>query len=201
MLQGERGVLRKEFDKLVDWTKDEPVPDVINLPNSLLISMAAPLKRALGRPVCVTLQGEELFIDCARAALSRTGAGADSAPGPRRRSASSPSATTARDSCRRSWRFPASECRSCPLGIAMDGYSRRDDARRRRTRRFVSAIWRESRRRRGCICWREAYVRLRRAMNGAPARLEVAGYMAAGSSPVSRRALARCWRRRGCRTR
>ena len=63
MLQGESGVLRKEFDKLVDWTRDEPVPDVINLPNSLLISMAAPLKRALNRPVCVTLQGEELFIN------------------------------------------------------------------------------------------------------------------------------------------
>src|SRR4029078_10578433 len=27
------------------------------------ISMAAPLKRALRRPVCITLQGEELFID------------------------------------------------------------------------------------------------------------------------------------------
>ena len=51
MLQGESGVLRKEFDKLVDWTRDEPVPDVINLPNSLLISMAAPLKRTLNRPV------------------------------------------------------------------------------------------------------------------------------------------------------
>src|SRR5688572_20816496 len=63
MLHGESGVLRREFDKLVDWTKDEPVPDVINLPNSLLIAMAAPLKRALKRPVCVTLQGEELFID------------------------------------------------------------------------------------------------------------------------------------------
>jgi hypothetical protein len=25
-LQGERGVLRKEFDKLVEWTKDEPSP-------------------------------------------------------------------------------------------------------------------------------------------------------------------------------
>ncbi len=62
-LQGERGVLRKEFEKLVDWTKDEPLPDVINLPNSLLISMAAPLKRALNRPVLCTLQGEELFLD------------------------------------------------------------------------------------------------------------------------------------------
>jgi glycosyltransferase involved in cell wall biosynthesis len=63
MLEGRDGVLRREFDKLVEWTKDEPPPDVINLPNSMLIGMAAPLREALGRPVCCTLQGEELFLD------------------------------------------------------------------------------------------------------------------------------------------
>jgi glycosyltransferase involved in cell wall biosynthesis len=62
MLQGERGVLRKEFEKLLEWTRDEPVPDIINLPNSLLIAAAAPLGHALKRPVCCTLQGEELFL-------------------------------------------------------------------------------------------------------------------------------------------
>ena len=33
----------------------------MNLPNSLLIAMAGPLKRAFRKPVFVTLQGEELF--------------------------------------------------------------------------------------------------------------------------------------------
>lgn len=63
MLEGDRGVLRKEFDKLLEWIADEPVPDVINLPNSLLIGLAAPLKRALKRPICCTLQGEDLFLN------------------------------------------------------------------------------------------------------------------------------------------
>jgi glycosyltransferase involved in cell wall biosynthesis len=63
MLEGTNGVLRKEFDKLLEWIADEPVPDVINLPNSLLISLAAPLRRALNRPICCTLQGEDLFLD------------------------------------------------------------------------------------------------------------------------------------------
>ena len=63
MLRGKEGVLRKEFDKLLDWLRGEPVPDIINLPNSLLIAMAEPLREALDRPVCCTLQGEELFID------------------------------------------------------------------------------------------------------------------------------------------
>src|SRR5688500_17510875 len=63
MLEGDQGVLRKEFDKLLEWTADEPIPDVINLPNSLLIGLAAPLRRALQRPICCTLQGEDLFLN------------------------------------------------------------------------------------------------------------------------------------------
>src|SRR5580765_7092489 len=63
MLQGRRGVLRKEFDKLLEWLAAEPAPDVINLPNSLLIGLAAPLREALKRPICCTLQGEDLFLD------------------------------------------------------------------------------------------------------------------------------------------
>jgi glycosyltransferase involved in cell wall biosynthesis len=62
MLEGDRGVLRKEFDKLLDWLAEEPIPDVINLPNSLLIGLARPLREALKRPICCTLQGEDLFL-------------------------------------------------------------------------------------------------------------------------------------------
>jgi glycosyltransferase involved in cell wall biosynthesis len=62
MLEGDRGVLRKEFDKLLDWLSGEP-PDVINLPNSLLIGLARPLRNELKRPICCTLQGEDLFLD------------------------------------------------------------------------------------------------------------------------------------------
>jgi glycosyltransferase involved in cell wall biosynthesis len=63
MLEGDRGVLRKEFDKLLEWTADEPAPDVINLSNSLLISLARPLRETFKRPVCCTLQGEDLFLE------------------------------------------------------------------------------------------------------------------------------------------
>jgi len=63
MLEGDRGVLRKEFAKLLDWVAEEPVPDVVNLPNALLISLAGPLREALQRPIVCTLQGEDLFLD------------------------------------------------------------------------------------------------------------------------------------------
>jgi glycosyltransferase involved in cell wall biosynthesis len=62
MLEGRNGVLGREFDKLVEWVRGESRPDVVNLPNSLLIALARPLAEALGRPVCCTLSGEELFI-------------------------------------------------------------------------------------------------------------------------------------------
>ncbi|MGE3579520.1 MAG: glycosyltransferase family 4 protein [Vicinamibacterales bacterium] len=62
-LLGERGNQRKEIDKLLHWIASEPPYDVINIPNALLIAMAGPIRRATGRPVCVTLQGEDLFLD------------------------------------------------------------------------------------------------------------------------------------------
>jgi glycosyltransferase involved in cell wall biosynthesis len=63
MLRGEHGRQRKEFGKLIEWVRTQPVPDVVNLPNSMLIALAGPLKAALGRPVCCTLQGEDLFLE------------------------------------------------------------------------------------------------------------------------------------------
>jgi glycosyltransferase involved in cell wall biosynthesis len=62
-LQGERGFQHKEIEKLVHWLRQEPAYDVINLPNALLIGLAEPIRRATGRPVVVTLQGEDLFLD------------------------------------------------------------------------------------------------------------------------------------------
>lgn len=63
MLDLEQGHLRKELQKLLRWLESEPRPDVVNLPYTLLIGLAQPLKKSLGRPVCCTLQGEDLFLE------------------------------------------------------------------------------------------------------------------------------------------
>ena len=63
MLKGEDGFQRKEIEKLTEWARHESPPDVVSLPYSLLISLAKPIKAALGRPICCTLQGEDLFLD------------------------------------------------------------------------------------------------------------------------------------------
>jgi glycosyltransferase involved in cell wall biosynthesis len=172
MLQGTDGVLRKEFDKLVDWTRSEPLPDIVNLPNSLLISLAAPLRAALGRPLCCTLQGEELFLNGLAA--------------PYREKA----LTLIRHHARAVDRFiavsdycagfmselldvPRSRVDVVPLGIRMDGYERRrDDPDCFRVGYFARVAPEK-----GLHLLAEAYVHFRRRIGGARARLEAAGYL------------------------
>src|ERR1041384_2968014 len=63
MLRGEDGFQRKEIEKLTAWIRYEPAPDIVTLPNSLVIALAPALRRALNRPVCVVLQGEDLYLN------------------------------------------------------------------------------------------------------------------------------------------
>lgn len=63
MLKGEEGFQHKEISKLLAWLKLEGPPDVVSLPYSLLLGLAKPIKEAVGRPICCTLQGEDLFLE------------------------------------------------------------------------------------------------------------------------------------------
>lgn len=63
MLQGEDGRQKAEVDKLVEWARTEPPPDVIAISNLLLTGVVRRLKEALGRPVVATVQGEQPFLD------------------------------------------------------------------------------------------------------------------------------------------
>ncbi len=65
MLRGSHGFLKKEIGKLVRFLH-ELSPDIINLPNSMLIALAPAFKAELKAPVCCTLQGEELFLSSLR---------------------------------------------------------------------------------------------------------------------------------------
>jgi glycosyltransferase involved in cell wall biosynthesis len=63
MLKGEHGFQAKEVEKLLHFLEGEPPYDVIVLPNTLLLGLAGPIRRRLGRPVGCTLQGEDLFLE------------------------------------------------------------------------------------------------------------------------------------------
>jgi len=62
MLQGTHGKQAKEVDELVQFLKDEK-PDVVLFTNALLSGVVPAVKRALGVPVFVTLQGDDIFLD------------------------------------------------------------------------------------------------------------------------------------------
>src|SRR5215469_14957513 len=66
MLRAEEGFQDKEIRKLTTWLRGElraeGHPDIVTLPNSLLIGLARPIREAINRPVSCTLQGEDLFL-------------------------------------------------------------------------------------------------------------------------------------------
>lgn len=59
--RGEDGAYRREMDKLVVVLRGIQ-PEVVHLTNSMLASMAGPIKRQLGVPVVCSLQGEADFL-------------------------------------------------------------------------------------------------------------------------------------------
>jgi len=63
MLRGVKGFQRKEIIRLARFIAREVAPEVVNLPNSLLIGLAPAIKAEMNVPVSCTLQGEELFLD------------------------------------------------------------------------------------------------------------------------------------------
>lgn len=178
MLEGEHGVLRREFDKLVEWMKKETPPDVINLPNSLLIAMAAPLRKALGRPVCCTLQGEELFLgglmspwrEQARTLIQQQVCHVDRF-------------IAVSEYCARFMTeflaIPPSRVSVVPLGIQFDGYGPLPPGDGVFRVGYFARIAPEK----GLRELADAYVRFRRRTGAGRARLQVAGYMAAGDRP------------------
>lgn len=174
MLRGEQGLLQREFDKLIEWIRDEPLPDVINLPNSLLIALAAPLRRAFRRPVCCTLQGEELFLDGLIAPYR------DQALDLIRRSVNQVDVFVAvSDYCAKFMSeflcIPSGRMAVVPLGINMAGYDRPEP----RTLRdeFCVGYFARLSPEKGLHVLAEAYVRFRRRIGDARAKLVVAGHL------------------------
>ena len=190
MLEGERGVLRKEFDKLVDWIARRAAARR-HQPAQLAADRAWRRRcaRRTGRPVCCTLQGEELFLERPAAAPYRDQALAlirQQVPHVDRFIAVSDYCAPFMSELLRDSRRRASTV--VPLGINMTGYERRDA---RATTCSASATSRASRRRRGCTCWPTPTSRFRRRIGDAPVRARGRRLPGAGAGGVSGRRRAR----------
>ena len=174
MLRGETGHQSKELFKLIDWLGEQDPPDIVNLPNALLISLAGPIRRKIDRPVCVTLQGEDLFLN--------------GMPEPHR--------TEAIEIIRRHvaevdgfisvsefyadfmadfLAIPRSKIYVVPLGINLKGY---DGERKTDPERFTVGYFARIAPEKGLHILADAYRQLRVRGELAGAKMEVAGYLA-----------------------
>lgn len=175
MLKGEEGYQRKELFKLLDWLRGTSPPEIVNLPNSLLIGLAGPIRKALDRPVCCTLQGEDLFL-----------AGLDESYRSQaldliRANVEFVDAFVAvsdyyADFMSGYLRIPENKMRVVPLGINLEGYEAEPRAP---DGVFTIGYFARVAPEKGLHVLCETYRRLRRERNDftAPARLEVAGYL------------------------
>jgi glycosyltransferase involved in cell wall biosynthesis len=178
MLKGEAGFQQKEISKLLDWLKHEGAPDVVSLPYSLLLGLAKPIKEALQRPICCTLQGEDLFLEglhepyrseaksLIRANLDHVDAFI---------SVSDYYAGFMPDYLG----IPQEKIRVVPLGINLQGYpsgpaSKSDRASEPFTVGFFARVAPEK----GLHVLADAYRRMRKDSRLPAARLEAAGYLA-----------------------
>jgi glycosyltransferase involved in cell wall biosynthesis len=174
MLRGENGYQRKEIEKLTDWLRGQARPDLATLPNSLLIGLAGPLKRELGRPVCCTLQGEELFLsqlqepyrETALALIREQVAQVDGFAAVSRFEAGYMGKLLG---------IPEQKMHVVPLGLNLSGFP---EERRKRGGPFTVGFFARVAPEKGLHLLAEGYIRLRGRMGGAPAALEVAGYLA-----------------------
>jgi glycosyltransferase involved in cell wall biosynthesis len=173
MLRGEQGNQVKEIRKLTEWLRAEAPPDVVTLPNSLLIGLARPIREAVRRPVSCTFAGDELFLsqliepyrsqslELIRAnlhhcdgfvALSRYNAAYWS----------------------RELGIPESRIHVVPLGIGVEDFHRERAAHSGFRVGYFARIAPEK----GLEQLARGYIRLRRETDFSGASLEAAGYMA-----------------------
>jgi glycosyltransferase involved in cell wall biosynthesis len=174
MLRGEQGFQKKEIAKLLDWLKTERAFDVINLPYTLLLGLAEPLRRALKVPICCTLQGEDLFLDGLGEPWKRQSMDLI-------RAASKhvemflPVSRYYYDYMPGYLGIPQEKMRLVPLGINFDGYSPR---REPRTGPFTIGYFARVAPEKGLHALAEAYGRLRARPGVGDSRLVAAGYLA-----------------------
>ena len=175
MLRGEQGHQRKEIGKLLDWLKSEAPFDVINLPYTLLLGLAEPLRRGLGVPICCTLQGEDLFLDNLGEPYRRESMDLIRAAS-RHVDAFLPVSRYYYDYMPGYLGVPAEKMRLVPLGINLDGYAPRPP---RTSGTFTIGYLARVAPEKGLHALADAYRRLRARPGLGPSRLVVAGYLAA----------------------
>jgi glycosyltransferase involved in cell wall biosynthesis len=173
-LRGIEGPQNREVRTLARFLAEEARPEVVNLPNSLLIALAPAIKQEMAVPVCCTLQGEELFLNGLPESYRRESIRLI------RGYAEHVDAFIAVSTFSAQYmsdylRIDRARIRVAPLGINFDGYERRAGADLEPfTIGYLARVAPEK----GLHLLCEAYRRLRRVPDLPPSRLWAAGYIA-----------------------
>ena len=179
MLKGEDGYQSKELHKMIHWLRSESAPDVITLPNSLLIALARPIKEALNRPVCCTLQGEDLFLSGLDSSYCNQSLELIRANVEHVDAFVSVSGSYA-NFMSEYLGIPENKIHVVPLGINLEGYRVRQH---HRSDVFTVGYFARVAPEKGLHVLCEAYKNLRERNTAPKARLEVAGYLAPEHKP------------------
>lgn len=173
-LRGEEGFQAKEFGKLLRFLHEQPPFDLVLVPNTLLLSLAPPLRRELGCPIVCTLAGEDLFLEnlpeehraASRALIARHAEHVAAFVSNSDYYARFMSSYLG---------IPREKVHTVPLGVALDGY---EVAPARQDGPPVIGYLARVAPEKGLHLLADAYRILRRERGLPAARLEVAGYMA-----------------------
>ncbi len=174
MLKGADGFQHKEIEKLTDWIKHEPAPDLVSLPYSLLLGLAKPIRDAIDRPICCTLQGEELFLEGLEETYKRESLRLIRAKIKHVDAFISVSEYYA-GFMPEYLNIPPEKIQVVPLGINLQGYEKR---KRESSRPFTVGFFARVAPEKGLHVLAQAYRQLRANGRMPEARLEVAGYLA-----------------------
>jgi glycosyltransferase involved in cell wall biosynthesis len=63
ILRGESGNQHREMEKLARWLREQVQPDVVHLPNSMLLGTASSIAAQWPVPIVCSLSGEDLFVE------------------------------------------------------------------------------------------------------------------------------------------
>jgi len=173
MLRGADGAQHRPVLELIRFLADDVSPDIVSLPNSLLIALAPAIKRELSVPIVCTLQGEDAFLDSlgepfrleALQLIREHAAAVDGFVAVSEYGA---------DRMGEYLGIERSRIHVVPVGIDFDGHARAGLDHEPFTIGYLARIAPEK----GLHVLCEAYRRLRAAPGCPPSRLLVAGYLA-----------------------
>jgi glycosyltransferase involved in cell wall biosynthesis len=173
MLKGLDGFQSKEIRKMLRWLEHLPRFEALNLPFTLLISLAKPLKDTLGVPVACTMAGEEIFLENLQEPWK-----SQSLDLIRRRIGDVDVYIAVSDYCARFMStylgIPSSRIRTVPIGITLDDHQ---PSPARTAPPYTVGFFARIAPEKGLHVLAEAYRRLVQRPGVPPTRLLAAGYL------------------------